>query len=533
MALRLPGIARCIAAAALFPILIGCQSMPTADAPVQRAVTALGGTSALGNLKTLEASGTARHWDPDSSFVALGDPRLADESAFTQQRDLTRQAARTDWQRKFVYLGPRDFRYSEIVADGVGYVSGVDANSRTKQSLDANPPAHTMSAVRLATTTRDLLRASPTLLLDMQRNPSQVTAAADTTVQGRALPTVRYRPVGRDYLVMFDPSTGLPARIRTADYDALRGDSTYDLVLSDWRDVAGMKFPYRQVYELNGATVIDTRFDKVQVNASIPADRFAIPANFRRTTALPAEPVPYQWVLKRQFIGILLDTDTLYYDPATSQGLRFQEIAPGVLLTQGATHNSMVVEMADHLIVFDAPVNDTYSQWVLAELKKRYPAKPVRTLVLTHHHMDHSWGTRAYLAQGATLVTNTGNGALFRGMAQAEHSRSPALATVGKFEPKITEVADRLTLTDGKRNVQAIAFANPHSASALFGYVEDVRVGFVTDVWSPGREPVGAQLNGGQQALVDGVRKAGIAPERFAGGHGSMAPYADIASKAK
>ena len=533
MALRLPGIARCIAAAALFPILVGCQSMPTADAPVQRAVTALGGASALGNLKTLEASGTARHWDPDSSHVALGEPRLAGESAFTLQRDLTRQAARTDWQRKLSYLGPREFRYSEIVADGAGYVSGVDTNSRTKQSLDANPPAHTMSPVRLATTTRDLLRASPTLLLDMQRNPSQVTAAADTPVQGRALPTVRYRPGGRDYLVMFDPSTGLPARIRTLDYDPLRGDSTYDLVLSDWRDVADVKYPFRQVYELNGTTVIDTRFDKVQANASIPADRFAIPAEFRRTTAFPPEPLPYQWVLKRQYIGILLDTDTLYFDPATSQGLRLQEIAPGVLLTQGATHNSMVVEMADHLIVFDAPVNDGYSKWVLAELKKRYPSKPVRTLVLTHHHMDHTWGTRAYLAQGATLVTNTGNGALFRGMAEAAHSRSPDLPTTAKFEPKITEVSERLTLTDGKRNVHVLAFANPHSAAALMGYVEDARVGFITDVWSPGRDPVGAQLNAGQMAVVNGMRKAGITPERLAGGHGSIAPYSELESKAK
>jgi glyoxylase-like metal-dependent hydrolase (beta-lactamase superfamily II) len=533
MALRFPGTARCIAVALLHLLIAGCQSMPTADTPVQRAVSALGGAAALDSLKTIEATGTARHWDPDASHVALGEPRLADESSFTLQRDLTRQAARTDWQRKFVYLGPREFRFSEIVADGVGYVAGVDTNARTKQSLDSNPPAHTMSSVRLATTTRDLQRASPTLLLDMQRNPSQVTAVADTMVGGRALPTVRYRPGGRDFLVMFDSASGLPARIRTLDYDSLRGDSTYDLVLSDWRDVGSVKFPYRQVYELNGTTVIDTRFDKVQGNASIAGDRFAIPAGFRRTTALPPEPLPYQWVLKRQYIGILLDTDTLYFDPATSQGLRLQEIAPGVLLTQGGTHNSMVVEMADHLIVFDAPVNDGYSKWVLAELKKRYPSKPVRTLVLTHHHMDHTWGTRAYLAQGATLVTNTGNGALFRGMAQAAHSRSPDLATTAKIEPKITEVTERLTLSDGKRNVHVLAFANPHSAAALMGYVEDARVGFITDVWSPGRDAVGAQLNAGQMAVVNGMRKAGITPERLAGGHGSIAPYSDIESKAK
>jgi glyoxylase-like metal-dependent hydrolase (beta-lactamase superfamily II) len=533
MVLRFIQTARCIAVALLPLALVSCQTLSTGDGPVPRAVTALGGTAALENLKTIEASGTARHWEPDSSFVALGEPRLADESAFTLQRDLARPATRIDWQRKFVYLGPREFRFTEIVADGVGYVSGIDSNARTKQNLDAKPPAHTMSPVRLATTTRDLVRSSPALLLEMQRNPGQVTAVADTIVQGRPLPTVRYRPAGRDFLVMFDPTTGLPARIRTLDYNPSQGDSTYDLVLSDWRDVAGVKFPYRQVYELNGTTVIDTRFEKVQGNPAIAGDRFAIPAEFVRRVALPAEPLHYQWVLKRQYIGILLDTDALYFDPAASKGMTLQEIAPGVLLTQGVTHNSMVVEMADHLIVFEAPINDGYSKWVLAELKKRYPNKPVRTLVLSHHHMDHTWGTRAYLAQGATLVTNTGNGAMFRGMAQAVHTRSPDLPGSGKFEPKITEVSDRLTLTDGKRNVHVVAFANPHSAGALIGYVEDARLGFVTDVWSPGRDPVGAQLNAGQMSLVNAVRKAGFSPERFAGGHGSVAPYAELESKAK
>jgi glyoxylase-like metal-dependent hydrolase (beta-lactamase superfamily II) len=238
-------------------------------------------------------------------------------------------------------------------------------------------------------------------------------------------------------------------------------------------------------------------------------------------------------MLRRMYIGALLDTDSIAYDPAASSGLRWMELAPGVLFTQGVSHNSMVVEMSDHLIVFDAPISDAFSQAVLAELKKRYPTKPVRTLVMTHHHMDHAYGARTYMAQGVTLVTNTGNAAVFREMAQAPHSRSGDLPSTAKLEPRITEVADRLTLTDGKRNVTVYSFPNPHSAVALFGYVEDAKLGFVTDVWSPARETIGAQLTSGQASLAAAVQKAGIQPERFAGGHGGVASYADIAAKAK
>ena len=51
---------------------------------------------------------------------------------------------------------------------------------------------------------------------------------------------------------MFDRRTGLPARIRSLDYDNIWGDVTYDLVLSDWQTVDGLKVAMTRTYELNG-----------------------------------------------------------------------------------------------------------------------------------------------------------------------------------------------------------------------------------------------------------------------------------------
>src|SRR4029453_419203 len=260
--------------------------------------------------------------------------------------------------------------FAEITVAGSGYVAGVDTSNRMKQSTDSNPPAHAMSRFRIVTTERALARSSPTLLLEMQSNPAQVQAEPDTTIGGRAYPTVRYRPAGRDFLVMFDPATGLPARGPPPDYENKRGDSTYDLVFEDWRDVSGIKFAYRQTYQWNGITVIDTRFDKVQINPALAADRFQIPATYATAAATPTVTVPHQWMLRRMYIGALLDTDSIYFDPAASSGLRWMEMAPGVLFTQGVSHNSMVVEMSDHLIVFEAPLSDAFSQSVFAEMKK-------------------------------------------------------------------------------------------------------------------------------------------------------------------
>jgi len=51
----------------------------------------------------------------------------------------------------------------------------------------------------------------------------------------------------------------------------------------------------------------------------------------------------------------------------------------------------------------------------------------------------------------------------------------------------------------------------------------------VTDLWSPG-PPLGATLNPNQAAVVAAVKKLGISPVKFAGGHGSTADYSTLAA---
>ena len=83
--------------------------------------------------------------------------------------------------------------------------------------------------------------------------------------------------------------------------------------------------------------------------------------------------------------------------------------------------------MRDYLIVFDAPVSDWQSNWVLNAAKAKYPGKPVKYLVLTHHHMDHAGGLRAYAAQGATLVVGKGTADHYRRVLAAPFTRNPDL----------------------------------------------------------------------------------------------------------
>jgi len=495
------------------------------------AARAVGGADTLAGVKTVSLTGTARQWEPEQSLAAGGEMRFACESTFEAVIDVGNRAARVDWVRKFAYPTARTFTFSEIVTPDAGYVAGIDTNGRTKQSLDSNPPAHAMSGLRLAATHRELRRLSPLLVGEMLRNPDRVSSAADVTVGGTAYPAVDYRVGDQTLTVMFDRATGLPARIRTLDYDNVWGDVTYDLVLSGWQTMDGLRVATSQKYELNGRSIVEITITGAKVNAPVAAERLTIPDAFRAGAPKPASgPVPFQWVLRRQFIGTYLDSDVPSYDTRATSGLRLVELAPGVQHVVGGSHHSLLVEMRDYLIVFDAPVSDWHSSWVLGAARAKFPGKPVKYLVLTHHHMDHVGGLRAYAAQGATIVVGKGNAAHFRRVLSAPFTRNPDLASRDLRATTIVEVVDKQVMSDGTREVVAYLIENPHAEGLLIGYVVDARLGFATDIWSPGAGPLPDKLNPNLAALVAGVKKAGISPVKFAGGHGSSADYAPLAA---
>ena len=512
-------------------IVVSCTTVQQGSQdPVVRAVHALGGPDALRGMKTVSLKGTVKQWEPEQSMAPGGEMRFANEATFDTVIDATNGFTRTDWVRKFAYPAPRTFTFTEIVAANVGYVAGIDSNGRTKQSLESNPPAHTMSGLRLAATQRELRRASALLLLDMYRNPAAVFAIPDVTVGGVAYPAVNYRVGDQTLTVMFDGATGLPARIRSLDYDNVWGDVTYDLVLSDWQTFDGVKVATTRKYELSGRTVIEVKVTDVKMNAPVAPERFGIPTAYLTGAPKPATgAVPFQWVLRRQFIGTYMDSDSPSYDTRASQGLRLVELAPGVQHVVGGTHHSMIVEMRDHLIVFDAPVTDGQSNWVLNAARAKYPGKPVKYLVLTHHHMDHAGGLRAYADQGASIVVGKGAADHYRRVLAAPYTRNPDLKARDLKATEIIEVVDKRVFSDGSRQVEVYVIENPHAASTLIGYIPAASLGYVTDIWSPGT-PLPDKLNPNQAALVVGVRKAGISPTRFAGGHGSTADYAPFAA---
>lgn len=500
-----------------------------AQALVDKSIAAMGGEAALSALKSVRIDGVARFWEPEQSHVPDGEQRFGAVGRFQQTRDSSAGMARTEWVRDYEYPAKRTYTYTETVTPEAGHVAGIDATARTKQSQANTPPQHAMSGMRLAAAQRELARSSPTLLLEMRARPEALKMLPDVRLHGQ-----RYRAVGygwrdQQFQVLIDPATALPARIRTRDADSIEGDSDYDLVFSNWREVEGAKLPFGQDYELNGETVVQTRITGMAPMAK-GVQQFNIPEEMKAAAPKPAVgAVPYQWVLRRQHLGVYLDSDGIGHDAAAGAKLSLNEIAPGVSQTQGGSHNTLIVELDKFLVAFDAPIGESQAQWTIEAARAKYPGKPIKYLVLTHHHMDHTSGTRTFVAmEGSTLVVGAGAKAHFERVLKAPHRIDNDLLQQKPRRSEIVEVTDSWKVGDGKREVAVYLVPNPHAEAMLIGYIPDQKLGFVTDLWSPGRDALGAKPTPGQSAVIAAVRKFGLAPERFAGGHGSTGSYPEL-----
>jgi glyoxylase-like metal-dependent hydrolase (beta-lactamase superfamily II) len=287
--------------------------------------------------------------------------------------------------------------------------------------------------------------------------------------------------------------------------------------LSDWRDIGrGVKMPFHRPITLSGTKIFDTTLTEVSVNPGLPADAFTVPDALRGKAAAPApvDKARWQWILRRMGNGFYLDSDAYYADDGGS--LKIQDVAPNISFVNGGSHNTLIVATSDGLIAVEAPGDDGQSKIVMDLAQQRYPGRTWKYLLLTHHHIDHVGGLRAFAAAGATIVVGKGDGGFYRKVLSAPDTLNPY--GTKQVPPKVEEVDGKWSVTEGGRTIEAYSLDNPHATGYIIPYIPDAKFGFVTDIWSPA--PSIPPANPGTIALVKGIQKMGIQMDRMAGGHG-------------
>jgi glyoxylase-like metal-dependent hydrolase (beta-lactamase superfamily II) len=211
-------------------------------------------------------------------------------------------------------------------------------------------------------------------------------------------------------------------------------------------------------------------------------------------------------------------------------------VTDGVWHLGGGSHNSVLVEFADHVMLIESPLYDGRANAVLAEVKRLVPNKPLRYVVNSHHHFDHAGGMRAAAATGATLVVSQpALGFYEQTFATPNAIRPDALAQSGR-RPTLLGVAGSRTFSDATRTVQVhFIEGSPHAQGFMMAWLPKERLLVEADAYTPGppNAPAPAQANPLHLNLVSNVQRMGWDVDRILPLHGRVAPYADLRTAAK
>ncbi|WP_326836125.1 MBL fold metallo-hydrolase [Amycolatopsis rhabdoformis] len=468
---------------------------------------ALGGRAALEGaaVERTIATGWRRHpgWGTDPAK-----PELVAE--FSATLDLDVVGPRYRWaHRAKTYLVPTDLDYVEVGAGGRGHVSGVDF------MFDPRPVDLDIPSWRVAARLRHFDLTSPLRLVRRMLAPG-----ADVTAGPGDVLTLREfgRPPVR---VTLDAATGLPRHADLTEEHSPLGDAAVRITFDDFHDVSGVRVPFQVDITVDGQHVHSETRTEASISASASEELFAVSGEIVEPTL---EQAAYalnstEWVMNYVYSGVRFYFD-LQTAPVTPEPV---DLAPGVKLVIGPSHNTMVVELPDRLLAVESPLYDDYSRAALAQVKRAFPGKPLRELVCTHFHYDHVGGVREFAADG-DLTVHVGTPAVefFERALSAPHHVDPDRLASGPVRTSVRGVAESLSFeTAGGGTVTAYRIVSDHADDMMIVHVSSGGLVFNSDLWNPtpGLPESGDQRGRLATQLYDAIQALGLDVTTVVGGH--------------
>ena len=208
-----------------------------------------------------------------------------------------------------------------------------------------------------------------------------------------------------------------------------------------------------------------------------------------------------------------------------------EKVADGVWFLAGGSHNSVAIEMKDHIVLVEAPLYDGRTAAVLETAGKLVPGKGVRYVVNSHDHFDHAGGLRAALAAGATLVVHADAKSYFERVLGSPNRIHPDLLAKSGKKAKILPVNGKRVLSDGTRSVEIHAFKDsPHSNAFLLVYLPKEKFLMEADAFTPPapNTPAPATPNPNHVNLADNIARLNLSVDRILPLHGRIAPASEL-----
>jgi glyoxylase-like metal-dependent hydrolase (beta-lactamase superfamily II) len=443
------------------------QARPDPRASLDEAVRALGGDTALARGADFEAEHRGRVYATEQGR----DPADAFQTALRTYRwTFDADGGRVRREAELVFPGAIRFFTTAVVTEAGGW-SIDELKWRTGTDLA------TIDTAAAAATQLPFQRFFPHLLLRQARAAGE---SLKVTPEGG----LSYRDAaGEEIELAIDPLTGLITKASVMKDGVAQSETLY----GDYHGHEGLMAPRSVLLRSGGATREDLRLQGLQF-AVAPNARFQVPPG--------------------------------YQPPPTGGAPLLRPMAKGVWVFDNmpGEYHSMAVDLGDHLILLEAPLSPAYGEAQKRLLADAAPGKPVRYVVVTHAHGDHTGGLKPWVDAGAVILVAEGAAIAVRRQ----------LASRGVTRPvTIEEVGGRRTLGAGAGKVDLYPFDNAHARSSLMAHLPGPRLLFHGDMlYVPERGGVPPAFPITREFL-ENVQRRRLLVEWFVGVHGRPATIAE------
>jgi cyclase len=154
-----------------------------------------------------------------------------------------------------------------------------------------------------------------------------------------------------------------------------------------------------------------------------------------------------------------------------------QQVQPGLYMITGAGGNTTVRLTSQGLIVVDGKLPSQANYDALMALIKGVSDQPVKYLIVTHHHADHTGNNQRFLDAGVQIVAHEN---LKKNLVTYAVDPRPA-------PPSITYPGAEYTVTLGGVKVELHHFGRAHTSGDTVVYFPDLKVVSVSDVVTTGK----------------------------------------------
>jgi glyoxylase-like metal-dependent hydrolase (beta-lactamase superfamily II) len=243
-------------------------------------------------------------------------------------------------------------------------------------------------------------------------------------------------------------------RIETWLHSPVLGDTLFEATFRDYRDFGGIKFPTRIIQREGGFSVLDVTVTDVKPNGAAPIE---VPAGIR--AAKPAAP----------FVSRPIKVaDGLWSIPVNRRDKVF------------------AVEFTDYVIAVEGPQSEEDTLHAVEAMKTLFGNKPIRYVVNTHHHFDHSGGLRTFAAEGATVLTWRGNVPYYQEVWSNPRTIRPDRLSRSGRRPMFEGIVSARTFADGQQQMVIYHYAgNLHNPGMLMVHFPKLRMLIEADSYNP------------------------------------------------